>query len=310
MAKNEFLPFGTAANANVIPNADYLALPARSSGFSSGVAKSEQLNTVWRQASVIASVVAQFIADNSGQDVLDDGNVTTLKNSLEQALSAQATGRLLNVRTFTSSGTYTPTPGTKSIIAEGVGGGGGAGGAPFTSSGYYTGTGGGGAGGYFKTRITNIPASISVTVGKGGAGGLGGSAGNVTDGADGGQTYLGSYAQASGGKGSTASSSPQNTGVSYRFGSGFGGFATNGAILNCNGGDGTASIVISVGSGLSGTGGASYFSSGGSPTPFNSSGVSGKYGSGGGGVVSMSNPSTVCNGGNGGDGIVVIYEYA
>ncbi len=88
MAKNEFLPFGTAANANVIPNADYLALPARSSGFSSGVAKSEQLNTVWRQASVIASVVAQFIADNSGQDVLDDGNVTTLKTNLEDALSA------------------------------------------------------------------------------------------------------------------------------------------------------------------------------------------------------------------------------
>ncbi|WP_208093585.1 gp53-like domain-containing protein [Serratia ureilytica] len=90
MAKNEFLPFGTAANANVLPNADYLALPERSSGFNSGVAKSEQLNTVWRQASVIASVVAQFIADNSGQDVLDDGNVTTLKTNLEDALMAFA----------------------------------------------------------------------------------------------------------------------------------------------------------------------------------------------------------------------------
>ncbi|UNK26345.1 hypothetical protein MNO11_15990 [Serratia plymuthica] len=29
MAKNEFLPFGTAANTKVLPNADYQALPAR-----------------------------------------------------------------------------------------------------------------------------------------------------------------------------------------------------------------------------------------------------------------------------------------
>lgn len=42
MAKNEFLPFGTAANANVLPNADYQALPARVAGFSGGVAKSEE----------------------------------------------------------------------------------------------------------------------------------------------------------------------------------------------------------------------------------------------------------------------------
>lgn len=289
MAKNEFLPFGTAANANVLPNADYLALPARSSGFSSGVAKSEQLNTVWRQASVIASVVAQFIADNSGQDVLDNGNVTALKNSLEQALSAQATGRLLNVRTFTASGTYTPTPGTKSIIVEGVGGG-------------------GGAGGYFKTRITNIPASVTVTVGKGGSGGNGGA--SASAGADGTVTSFGSYAQASWGRGSSPSQPAINSGIAYQLGSGFGGFAINGNILNSNGSAGTPSIITSNGSGLSGAGGGSHFSSGGSSTPFNSSGESGKYGSGGGGVVSMSNPSTVCNGGDGGYGIIIVYEYS
>ncbi|HEI9784354.1 TPA: tail fiber protein [Serratia marcescens] len=89
MAKNEFLPFGIAANANVIPNADYQALPARSAGFSGGVAKSEQLNTVWRQASVIASVVAQFIADNTGKDVLDDGDLSGLKGALKLALTNQ-----------------------------------------------------------------------------------------------------------------------------------------------------------------------------------------------------------------------------
>ena len=86
MAKNEFLPFGTAANDNVLPNADYQALPARSSGFNSGVAKSEQLNTVWRQGSTMAAVLGQFIADKTGRDVLDDGDLATLQANLQEAL--------------------------------------------------------------------------------------------------------------------------------------------------------------------------------------------------------------------------------
>jgi hypothetical protein len=90
MAKNEFLPFGTAANANVIPNADYQALPARVSGFGSGVAKSEELNSVWRQASTIASVVAQFIVNKSGMDALDNGDTAGLLDNLELAFAAQA----------------------------------------------------------------------------------------------------------------------------------------------------------------------------------------------------------------------------
>lgn len=308
MAKNEFLPFGTAANANVLPNADYLALPERSSGFNSGVAKSEQLNTVWRQASVIASVVAQFIADNSGQDVLDDGNVTTLKNSLEQALSAQATGRLLNVRTFTSSGTYTPTPGTKSIIAEGVGGGGGSGGSFKTQAGYYTGTGGGGAGGYFKTRLTSLPSSISISIGKGGKGGVGGS--SPTAGESGGQTSLGAFAQASGGNGSSPSQPAVNSGVAYQLGSGFGGFATGGNILNSRGGDGSASLIVRNGSGVSGAGGASHFDVGGSSQPWSNSGNAGGKGAGAGGSIHQDGNAVQPDGGDGGDGIIIIYEYA
>lgn len=85
MAKNEFLPFGTAANANVLPNADYQALPARVAGFSGGVAKSEELNTVWRQGSTMAAVLGQFIAD-SGADALDNGDIDTLKDNFKEAL--------------------------------------------------------------------------------------------------------------------------------------------------------------------------------------------------------------------------------
>ncbi|WP_187652032.1 phage tail protein, partial [Xenorhabdus sp. TS4] len=88
MAKNEFLPFGIADGSNVLSNAEYSKLPARTNGFSSGVAKSQELNKVWRQASVIASVVAQFIAETNNQDVLDDGNTTALQNGLLNALRA------------------------------------------------------------------------------------------------------------------------------------------------------------------------------------------------------------------------------
>lgn len=88
MAKNEFLPFGTAANANVLSNADYLALQARPVGFGSGVAKSEELNKVWRQTSIMANVLAQFIADQSGQDVLDNGDLATLKTNLQNAIKS------------------------------------------------------------------------------------------------------------------------------------------------------------------------------------------------------------------------------
>jgi hypothetical protein len=89
MGKNEFLPFGTASGSNVLTPTAYGQLAARSVGFAAGVAKSKELNTVWRQASVIAATVAQFIANRSGDDVLDDGNMAKLQTSLEKALKAK-----------------------------------------------------------------------------------------------------------------------------------------------------------------------------------------------------------------------------
>ncbi|MFS1583636.1 MAG: phage tail protein [Candidatus Arsenophonus phytopathogenicus] len=87
MAKNEILPFGIADGANVLPAEEYEKLTARTNGFNAGVARSQELNTVWRQASMIAHVVAQFIAETNNSDVLDDGNVDKLKAGLISALS-------------------------------------------------------------------------------------------------------------------------------------------------------------------------------------------------------------------------------
>jgi hypothetical protein len=74
MAVNDFLPFGTAGGANVLTQAAYQSLVARNTGFASGIASSAQLNKAWRQSSVISAMLAQFIADNSGLDMLDDGS--------------------------------------------------------------------------------------------------------------------------------------------------------------------------------------------------------------------------------------------
>ncbi|PNM24232.1 hypothetical protein A6J66_008530 [Yersinia enterocolitica] len=98
---NQILPFGISAGANVIPYADYEALPARSGGFVSGVARSEQLNTVWRQSSFVASVLAQFIASHSGQDVLDDGDTAKLQTNLELAIKTYANSNLPAASTTT-----------------------------------------------------------------------------------------------------------------------------------------------------------------------------------------------------------------
>ncbi|WP_274720249.1 phage tail protein [Xenorhabdus bovienii] len=103
MAKNEFLPFGIADGANVLTNEEYDKLAARTNGFSSGVAKSQELNKVWRQASVIANVVAQFIAETNNQDVLDNGNTEALRAGLLNALRATV-GSNIPVASQTTAG--------------------------------------------------------------------------------------------------------------------------------------------------------------------------------------------------------------
>lgn len=75
MAKNDFKPFATAANANVTAQADWETLPALLSGFMAGKASSAQVNKAIRQASFIAAALAQYTTNKSGLDVLDDGDL-------------------------------------------------------------------------------------------------------------------------------------------------------------------------------------------------------------------------------------------
>ncbi|HAK5653662.1 TPA: phage tail protein [Salmonella enterica] len=77
MAKNDFKPFATGKGANVTSQPDWEALPALLSGFTAGKASSAQVNKALRQASFIAAALAQYTAGKSGQDVLDDGDLSS-----------------------------------------------------------------------------------------------------------------------------------------------------------------------------------------------------------------------------------------
>lgn len=92
MAINNFKPFATAANANVMSQADWEALPALLSGFTAGKASSAQVNKAIRQASFIAAALAQYTANKSGLDVLDDGDVSGFIAKMTTALGKDFQG--------------------------------------------------------------------------------------------------------------------------------------------------------------------------------------------------------------------------
>lgn len=84
---NDFKAFAIGNTANVLSQADYVALSGLIAvGFTSGVAISEQLNKVWRQSSVISAVIGQYISDHSALDALDNADLAVLQDRLEMAL--------------------------------------------------------------------------------------------------------------------------------------------------------------------------------------------------------------------------------
>ncbi len=84
---NDFQPLAGAAGANVLTQAQYLALSTLlADGFSSGILASNQLNKVLRQATIMSAVVGQLIADATGQNATDDGTTATLEANLARAI--------------------------------------------------------------------------------------------------------------------------------------------------------------------------------------------------------------------------------
>lgn len=78
MASNDFKVFAGDPAANVLSLAEYDVLPALTAGFGGGVAQSDQFNRVFRQSSLIASMIGDFIVERAGQNAVDDGTTATL----------------------------------------------------------------------------------------------------------------------------------------------------------------------------------------------------------------------------------------
>ena len=225
-------------------------------------------------------------------------------------------GGLIGFQKITTTGafTYTPTPGTNSVIIElqGAGGGGGAVAANPGASKFNFG-GGGGGGAYLLVRLT---ANFSGASGSVGAKGTGGSSGGNNAGSTGGSTTFTTtggapvtYTAAGGvGDGTVAAA-----GVPFNSGAAAGGTATNGDI-NVQGGYARPGVVTAITAGFSGAGGSSRFSQGAGPAPLFSTNSSligndaAGYGGGGSGAINEGTATTQ-RGGNGSDGIVIIWEY-
>lgn len=87
MPTNQIKQFAAGGGANALTPAAYAALTTLlSNGFQSGKADSIKFNTVLRQSSFIATMIAQFICDTAGVNVNDDGDLFTLKTNFIAAI--------------------------------------------------------------------------------------------------------------------------------------------------------------------------------------------------------------------------------
>ena len=84
--QNQFKPFATGANAIVQTQEEYEKSIALKEGFRKGLARSNEVNKALRQATSIAAAVAGFTAEKSEQDILDNGDIDTLKQHFEIAI--------------------------------------------------------------------------------------------------------------------------------------------------------------------------------------------------------------------------------
>ncbi|WP_052024708.1 hypothetical protein [Pseudomonas sp. G5(2012)] len=262
----------------------------------------------------VGGVAATVVTDDWMNDIQENimavllaGGVTPTKGraaDLADAIRASTTGRLLNTQVFTSSGTYTPTPGMKFAIVTVQGGGGGGAGTTVPTAGNASIGAGGNAGAFARGKFlaAAIGASQAVTIG------IGGTAGVSANGGGGATTSLGALITAPGGGGGNMFN---NAAVPNANGNGAVSAApTGGNIYSSIGAGATLALGLTTAVLFGGGGGASFFGPGGPPNVSGNVGNTGiGYGSGGAGAATVP-AGGVLAGGVGKAGIIVIEEYA
>ena len=233
-----------------------------------------------------------------GQTTVTTGNISAYPAAPFVGGGKFTTGRLINVQTFTSSGTYNSTPGTASIVIEAVGGGASGGGTAATGAGQGSVSSGGGAGSIAVGRFTSgFTGGLAVTIGAGG----GAPSAGQNNGNNGGTSSVGSLISCPGGLAGIAGPassgnlivSPANSVASSPSG---------GTIYQAIGQPGSYGLMFSPSTGYyagAGMGGVSPLTAG-----------AGGPGAGGAGTNAAGASSAASAGIAGNAGIVVIYEYA
>jgi hypothetical protein len=256
--------------------------------------------------SLIPAAWGNAVTDEIMALIAAAGLVPTEGNNTQLATAfLRQPGRLLGVQTFTANGTYTPTPGTATIVVEAVGGGGGGAGTTTTSSGLQAAGGGGGGAFYALGRFTIGATPLAVAIGPGGAGGSNGS-----NGAAGGVTSLGSLISAGGGYGAAVSiARAMDANTIYPGGRG-GNTNSSPNVYGAVGCDGAAGLGLN-GSLLSGQGGASgKGGAGASSVGQNTAGIAASNIGAGGSGGCASGAGALVSGGAGGRGVLIVYEYS
>ena len=193
--------------------------------------------TLTQQVTTLSASVTQVESNQTSTDSIVSQHTTDIATNTTDITTIN-TNSAYELITFTADGTFTKAsyPWAKNIRVRAIGGGGGSGGAAATTGSEVSGGGGGGGGAYAEAHaaVSALAASVTVTVGTGGAAE-----------ADGGDSSFGSIVAAGGGSAGTAGT-VQPTAITAVFGApGAGGVATAGDV-QMNGGDAAAGFALAV----------------------------------------------------------------
>lgn len=112
-AENDFLVFAGDSSADVLTTSEYESDTDREIGNQVGIARQQLVNKALRQSSIIASMIGQFIYNNSGNQAVDDGTITDLLADFTTGIETVVNGNnqvliVVDEKTSgTSGGTFT-----------------------------------------------------------------------------------------------------------------------------------------------------------------------------------------------------------
>lgn len=234
-------------------------------------------------------------------NMLTAGSIALLAQYNTPDFKNATSGRLINKQVFSTPGsfTYNKTEGATWGIVQVKAAGGPGGNASGATASNVAVAPGGGSGAYAESRFATLPDTASVVVGAGG-----------TPGNPGGNSSFGSIVASGGAPGDSNLASTWTDAAGARYLRGANGGTATGGDINARGDHGGPAQWSVSGNCLSGDGGLSLYLGAAPPVGGGSgNGLDGDIGGGGSGA-NANLTTTVYTGGKGGNGIVIIWEYA